>query len=688
MALPDPTQVSGPIGARLTVPTHVSPEGGQTVHPSIVHVPGTLGGYTYWMAHTPYPAGDDEYEDPNIVASNDGVNWVVPAGLVNPIDDQPGSPGAYNSDVDLRMGPDDTLYLFWRTFDAAATGAEEKLYVSTSIDGVTWSAKAQIYSSDMTVRRLLSPSFLFENGNWTMWAADITPSPNQIVRLQGGALPTDAWGTPVGVDMGPMQEGKEPWHLSIIATDGGYLGILTDCIQDVSGVGGDNLFITSPDGLTFTNSGTTVIPRDAPGEYDSLYRATLLPDTDGQATGWRVWYSAWQTGPPSVWNIFRTFIAEPADIDVPDQADPQVGRAVLRSAVEWIAVDLTTGNKVAYLPGAQGTISRALGAYTSDTLTIPAPLAGPLALGPLLEQAVGPDQLPTRMVVCIVNDLPQWGGIVWKARGGTGATIELGCSTPESYLDRRYIGDMEFAQTDQATIAAAMIQAVNVEGIGLEVDAPATGVLRDRTYWDDEDATYYQRLTELMDVDQGLEWTIDLDWRTDRMQAVRMIFRAGLRVGSATPRGPLATESKAVTRYEVTYDYGKGMGANDVLAYSSGEGTDRPQSQHIRNTIALEQGVPRVEHRWSPSSSIKNATILNAHATSELYRLDGGTTSLAVTSRWNVEPARLGIDLGLGDDIAYNLVGHMHPTGLSGTARMVGYRLDPLAGTFEPVLRT
>ena len=49
---------------------------------------------------------------------------------------------------------------------------------------------------------------------------------------------------------------------------------------------------------------------------------------------------------------------------------------------------------------------------------------------------------------------------------------------------------------------------------------------------------------------------------------------------------------------------------------------------------------------------------------------------------------RLGIDLGLGDDIAYNLVGHMHPTGLSGTARMVGSRLDPRAGTFEPVLRT
>jgi hypothetical protein len=97
--------------------------------------------------------------------------------------------------------------------------------------------------------------------------------------------------------------------------------------------------------------------------------------------------------------------------------------------------------------------------------------------------------------------------------------------------------------------------------------------------------------------------------------------------------------------------------------------------------------VPRIEHRWSPSSSIRSTAVLDAHAASELHRLDGGTTSLAITSRWNIEPARLGIDLGLGDDVAYSLVGHMHPTGLTGVGRMIGYRLDPLAGVFEPVLR-
>ncbi|WP_026923287.1 hypothetical protein [Glycomyces arizonensis] len=684
MALPDPTLVSGPVGARLQIPTPLDGIDGQATHPAVAYSPDMLGGYPYWMAMTPYPGSDDSYEDPCIVASFDGVHWVVPAGVSNPIDDQPGSPGAYNSDPDLKYY-NGALHLFWRTYDGsgAAEGAEEKIYYSTSIDGRTWTPKVLVYSSDHHVLRLLSPCFALEDGAWVMWAVDIVPSPYRVVRLQGTADPAGPWGDPAGVDMGPMQPDRQPWHLGITPVDGGYVGLINDRL--IGGASGELVMVVSADGITWTNSGRTVVPRVQVGEHTALYRAVLLPEVDGIISGWRVWYGAFRTEADSIWHVYRTFINAPYVPEVPE-AGPPIGRAVLRSVVEWIACDVTTGNKVAYL-GVKGAISRALGAYTSSTLTIPAPLAGPLALGGLLDQAVGPDQLPTRMIVCIVNDLPQWAGLIWKVRGGTDATISLGCATPESYLDRRFIEDMAFDGVDQATLAASLIDAVNNEGINLEIDAPPTGVLRDREYFDDEDATFYQRLQELMDVDRGLEWTIDLDWKTPKQQAVRMIFRAAERLGSTVPRGPLATESEAVTRYEVTHDYGKGMGANDVLAYSSGEGVDRPQSQHLRNNLALAAGVPRVEHRWSPSSSIKDTATLNAHAASELARLDGGTTTLAVTSRWNIEPARLGIDLNLGDAVAYDLVGHMHPTGLRGTGRMVGYRLDPLAGTFEPVLR-
>jgi len=686
VVLPDPTTVSGPTGVRLVIPTPQEADG-QATHPSVVYIPETIGGFAYWMGMTPYQDGNDAYEDPCVLCSTDGIAWQVPPGLVNPIDDQPGGT-IYNSDTDLRY-VDGTLHLFWRTLDTsgASPGSEEKIYWSTSVDGATWAAKTLIYSSDQTVRRLVSPSFVYEGGAWTMWAVDVLPSPNQVVRLQGSATPAGAWAAPEGVDMGVLPETKEPWHLYVGKQDDGYVALLNDCTLDVSGRDGLLYFCTSTDGIVFANSGQTVIPQVVPGEYDQLYRSCLLPDTEGGVSGWRVWYAGWRIDAQPVWHLYRTFIAAPVVIGPIDPPAPPVGEAVEAPVVEWMVCDVTTGNKVAYLPGVRGTISRALGAYTADTFTVPAPLTGPLALGNLLYEGIGPAQLPTRMLVCIVNGLPQWGGIIWKVRGGTGATIELTCATPESYLDRRYVGDRTFTQTDQATIAGTLVQDTNVEGISLQIDAPLSGTLRDRQYRDDENATVYKRLQELMDVDGGPEWTIDLDWKSATQQAVRLIFRVRDRVGSSVPRGPLATQSKAVVRYDVTYDYGAGMGANDILAYSSGEGTVRPQSQHIRNTIALAAGVPRIEHRWMPSSSIKDTTTLNAHATSALYRLDGGTTSLAVTSRWNIAPARLGIDLQLGDDIEYALTGHMHPNGLTGTARMIGYRLDPAAATFEPVLR-
>jgi len=209
MALPDPRTISGPVGVHMPVPTPQDGTDGQATHPSVVYIPETFGGFTYWMAMTPYLDGDDEYEDPCILCSNDGIAWGIPAGLTNPIDDQPGSPGAYNSDTDL-VFVDGVLYLFWRTFDPAAVGAEEKLYYSSSVDGVVWSAKTLIYSSDMAVRRLLSPAFVFEGGAWVFWAVDVVPSPNQPVRVQGSSTPAGAWGTPVGVDMGALPRAKNP----------------------------------------------------------------------------------------------------------------------------------------------------------------------------------------------------------------------------------------------------------------------------------------------------------------------------------------------------------------------------------------------------------------------------------------------------------------------------------------------
>ena len=47
----------------------------QAVHPSVIYVKDRFNGFKYWMAITPYPNGNDDYENPQILVSNDGVNF-------------------------------------------------------------------------------------------------------------------------------------------------------------------------------------------------------------------------------------------------------------------------------------------------------------------------------------------------------------------------------------------------------------------------------------------------------------------------------------------------------------------------------------------------------------------------------------------------------------------------------------
>src|SRR4051794_8423432 len=57
--------------APLVTPTYeVS---GQVVHPAVVRFADGWHGYEYWMAVEPYPNENDHYENPSILASNDGT---------------------------------------------------------------------------------------------------------------------------------------------------------------------------------------------------------------------------------------------------------------------------------------------------------------------------------------------------------------------------------------------------------------------------------------------------------------------------------------------------------------------------------------------------------------------------------------------------------------------------------------
>jgi hypothetical protein len=362
-----------------------------------------------------------------------------------------------------------------------------------------------------------------------------------------------------------------------------------------------------------------------------------------------------------------------------------VAVAVIRTAVTWLGADLVTGQVIATLPDVTGRVGRLLGASTSAQLNLPIPIGGPGALPiSLVEQATEPARV---LMVAVVNDVPVWGGIPLLRRGGTGGVLELGCVTVEGYLDRRFVGDHTWLQLDQAAIAAGLIEDAQLEGIGLVVDAPTSGVLRDRSYAAQDDSTVYSRLQELMAVEGGPEWTVDLDWVDTSHQRIAKIIRVRNRIGVAAtdPRATFTSTAAAEATYSYEEDYTSGRGANHIMATSSGEGDARPQSTPARDETLLAAGMARYERRFTPSTSIVDVAVLDGHAAAELARRRYGARLWQIQARWDAYP-RLGVDWALGDDIGWRLTGHRHPSTTTGTGRCIGWELDMPTGRVSPIL--
>lgn len=285
----DPNDFKGPEGIKCTIPSpDPTSADGEMTHPCVVYTPEKWNGYYYWMGVTPYTASSDQYEDPIIVASNDGITWEVPAGLVNPLDDQPGGT-IYNSDTHLIFGPDNKLYLFWRYLNTSgsASGSEERMYLRTSSDGVTWTPKQLVYQSDMTVRRILSPSFYYINGVWHMWGIDIV-STKRVVYTTSTSLTPGSWATPQNCTVS-LPSGRYPWHLFVGRVGDQWVALLNDTDNaGNSGRNGDNILMSSVDGLIWDVATTPAVPRAGTG-YAVQYRSCFVPKVVGGIWSLEMW---------------------------------------------------------------------------------------------------------------------------------------------------------------------------------------------------------------------------------------------------------------------------------------------------------------------------------------------------------------------------------------------------------------
>lgn len=265
---------------------------GVVVHPSVLHVPRGWNGARWWAAATPYNGGSIALENPCIFQSVDGVTWTEPAGVTNPLVAKPSL--AYNSDTHLTLGPDNHLYLFYRSASEAGQPDEENLYVISSADGVTWTAPTLLMTS-ATPDWLLSPAVWYDAsaGEWVMLTVR---GWTNIVRRSTAPDATGPWSAPVNVTMTPAwPSGATPWHID--AQDvGGQIVATVMC----TGVGGSAaggpvyLMVSDDEGQTFRRATQplTAIPS---------YRSCIVPVvTESGLT-----FDAWIGQPGPDWGVHR-----------------------------------------------------------------------------------------------------------------------------------------------------------------------------------------------------------------------------------------------------------------------------------------------------------------------------------------------------------------------------------------------
>ncbi len=311
---------------------------GQVTHPDVVVLDEAWNGYRYWCVYTPNVMRTSAYENTSIVASKDGVHWVEPEGLVNPIEPEPPNTRYHNCDADMLYNKEyDAMMAYWNWADDQAGGVGAEVRLRISYDGVHWGVpvtydkETRVWTkpTSETERQvadgptdfitavassarydMLSPTFVYDEYRdiYVMWAnnaGDVGYNNGQENHVRMWYSDDGiTWGEPIRVNnfLGLNEDGDQlaPWHQDVQ-----YIPELREfvCLSQCFAGGnpdGSVLHLTkSKDGINWEQVGNKPVLSPGPdGSWDDfqIYRSCFYYEP-GEAVGdstMRVWYSALQ----------------------------------------------------------------------------------------------------------------------------------------------------------------------------------------------------------------------------------------------------------------------------------------------------------------------------------------------------------------------------------------------------------
>ena len=249
----------------LAMPTYDG--SGQATHPKVLYFKNGWNGYRFWMSYTPYPFENSSYENPCLAVSNDGVTWITPPGVTNPIEPKPIATNDYNSDSHIVM-VGSNMELWWRAIIGVTAVIKRKI----SSDGINWSPTETMFT--LGVGDILSPALIYENGIYKIWYVNSNNSVYTIIYQE--SIDGKVWTNTKTLNI-LFTGGNHAWHLDCIKTNGKIeLLIFVEPINAL-------YYCSSYDNINFTIPIEIMVGRYSTTYFDngSLYRSSLVV-VDGQ----------------------------------------------------------------------------------------------------------------------------------------------------------------------------------------------------------------------------------------------------------------------------------------------------------------------------------------------------------------------------------------------------------------------
>ena len=254
----------------LSLPVYNNENDFQGTHPSVIYFPNGFNGKKWWLAFTPYENSNENLENPSVVCSNDLINWSVPAGGSNPLATTPNADNMHYSDTHL-IYVDNRLECWYRQSYRGANPLKEQIIRRTTIDGKTWTTEEILYTRDATMKEILCPTVIYDNGNYCIWTVNAqnnvfeyfeTPTGKNWVKIREIPFPAD-----------PLNSQFKPWHIDIKKNGSIYEMYYQSGINDI---GGKMSYATSTDNIIYTWQ--LDIMKNRPNNFDSyrIYRPSFI----------------------------------------------------------------------------------------------------------------------------------------------------------------------------------------------------------------------------------------------------------------------------------------------------------------------------------------------------------------------------------------------------------------------------